>query len=68
MIFQDLSKGDTVKCVKGRMAGVRMTIIDIDYKKHIVKLTYGWTDIGRSVIIYSEDYFNDKFVLVAWHN
>lgn len=68
MIFQDLSKGDVVKCVKGKMTGIRMTIVDIDHKNHRIKLTYGWTDFGRSAIMYSEDDFNDKFVLVAWHN
>lgn len=45
-----------------------MTIVDVDHKNHRIKLTYGWTDFGRSVVMYSEDDFNDKFVLVAWHN
>lgn len=67
-IFEDLSKGDKFKCIKGKMAGTRMELVDIDYKNRTVKLSYGWTDFGQSIVYYDEATFNDRFNFVAWHN
>lgn len=67
-IFEDLSKGDIFKRIKGKMSGCRMVVNEIDYKLRTVTLSY-YCGLGfgmRTVKVSADELHND-YILAAWH-